>query len=689
MAFDLNIYFTGLCVFVPKGDRSQVDVLLIDTKNSGTDDKRNSGKKDAKQKEHVAVVQYNIRNRKSDLPNYPLFQDSEGEIKGLWLLDQERLSFENDDKFFPGKLDIDLDEVTGYPETKVDARSFNWIAPLCDKNGKIYKIDMKKLNNGIEGSGLNLLARMSLRSGSLRPACFSVDPVTNKFFIWEFMDRLQAVASVVLLKLRVDSDEVCLVAEKFKKQKPGIKRYLSLGPDPERQMDGISDPVEIWIMNREFDAICNQSAPGEKEFGLGNEESEFEHFRDALKGNVGEGVGGKNPVPKHTRGCAGNLNLDGCLDVAMRKIYFPLCSGEKWPSGNCPPSRAEDSSPENSLITVKLNNEKKTFARLRLSYRNVLDKLKDHHSIAAIDIGAIEPKDDSENLAVRVHITKALSQEEQAVVEEFGAVVISPVADSEDVPKAKIKKNPEKKNLIQPGESIGRKDRNSGTLGAIVKDRVTGKLGVLSCWHVLAHSRASDGDRIIQPGVSEGGHIHEDWVASLASMKRMPRPDRDGDAAFAIFRDSLDKDLEAKQQGLDVVVENVKKVALEHVGETVVKSGRATGVTRGRIDGIGTYFVTFEDSIGRVGVEGFRIIPTTELSVDENIEISLPGDSGAIWVLEKDKTTGVGLHFEGEKNENPLAEHAIACHLPRVMERLNIELVKGSTIAAKRDQTAA
>lgn len=63
----------------------------------------------------------------------------------------------------------------------------------------------------------------------------------------------------------------------------------------------------------------------------------------------------------------------------------------------------------------------------------------------------------------------------------------------------------------QPGMSIGHYKISAGTFGAVVKDRSTGELLILSNNHVLANitdgsdGRAALGDPILQPGIYDGG----------------------------------------------------------------------------------------------------------------------------------------------------------------------------------------
>lgn len=66
------------------------------------------------------------------------------------------------------------------------------------------------------------------------------------------------------------------------------------------------------------------------------------------------------------------------------------------------------------------------------------------------------------------------------------------------------------------GISIGHYKITAGTLGAIVKDKQTGKRVILSNNHVLANSNdATQGDNILQPGPFDGGNPTEDVIAQL------------------------------------------------------------------------------------------------------------------------------------------------------------------------------
>lgn len=76
--------------------------------------------------------------------------------------------------------------------------------------------------------------------------------------------------------------------------------------------------------------------------------------------------------------------------------------------------------------------------------------------------------------------------------------------------------------VIPGGVSIGHYQITSGTLGAVVTDRITGEKLILSNNHVLANSNAAQvGDPVLQPGPSDGGQNPGDVVARLERFVRL------------------------------------------------------------------------------------------------------------------------------------------------------------------------
>ena len=210
---------------------------------------------------------------------------------------------------------------------------------------------------------------------------------------------------------------------------------------------------------------------------------------------------------------------------------------------------------------------------------------------------------------------------------------------------------------LQPGISVANSRLSAGTLGMFVIDKLSGKPAILSNCHVLGGSL---GDSIVQPGPVDGGKAPRDTVAKLERMIL----DQDGDAAIAILTNSRPFDPTAID--LNIIPDSI---ALPQNGDIVVKSGRTTKVTRGKIVGMGVYPMEFPGA-RVVRINGFMIVPIS--SSNKVAEISYTGDSGSIWIKEGTRTA-VGLNFSGEPESSPLADYALACFISRVFFRLKIQ----------------
>lgn len=65
------------------------------------------------------------------------------------------------------------------------------------------------------------------------------------------------------------------------------------------------------------------------------------------------------------------------------------------------------------------------------------------------------------------------------------------------------------------GISVGRPDRQSGTLGCVVRRRSDGMVCLLTAGHVLTAAGATRNDVVLSPGASDGGRDPEARIASL------------------------------------------------------------------------------------------------------------------------------------------------------------------------------
>lgn len=222
---------------------------------------------------------------------------------------------------------------------------------------------------------------------------------------------------------------------------------------------------------------------------------------------------------------------------------------------------------------------------------------------------------------------------------------------------------------IMPGISASNKSVTAGTIGCIVFDRQNGTPYILSNWHVLQGPRGNIGDEIVQPGP------HDDNRVDLNRLGQLVRSHLGaaGDCAVA--------SIEARSYQQDILELDVKAEQLgePELGDTVVKSGRTTGVTHGTVTRVHTMVkIDYGDPVGEKSIGGFEI-GLDQDNLPGNGEISQGGDSGSVWLFKASngKPTKVmaGLHFAGEGPNDP-NEHAIACYARSIFEKLEISLSK-------------
>ena len=192
-----------------------------------------------------------------------------------------------------------------------------------------------------------------------------------------------------------------------------------------------------------------------------------------------------------------------------------------------------------------------------------------------------------------------------------------------------------------------------GTLGGKVYDRVTGEEMILSNWHVLAGDwRARRGQLIYQPGRLDGGT----FASTSAYLTRDAMGDN-LDAAVATLTGQ--RRLVNEQLGLGTVT----GVGYAQLGTDVIKSGRSSHITRGRIVEI--------NSIARMRYGYLERLIRDVIIIDplNGGEVSRPGDSGSWWLTLGTKQA-VGLHFAG----SDLPERALAISMQAVLNALNVEI---------------
>lgn len=309
-------------------------------------------------------------------------------------------------------------------------------------------------------------------------------------------------------------------------------------------------------------------------------------------------------------------------------------------------------------------------------YDEVLARYAHRDNVTGIDVGyKYKDGERTDTLSIRLHVKEKIPKSalEAAVLfpDEIKGFPIDVIQGNYKVGAQKeliseATNRTTRFSRLQPGISVAHTDVSAGTLGMFVRDKRSGKPAILSNWHVLAGSASAvPGDAIVQPGPYDGGRSPRDVVGTLERMIL----DKDGDAAIAVVNNARPFNPSIIDLGI-----TPDSLADPQIGDEVVKSGKTTQVTRGLVDGKGRYFITYP--IGRVGIDGFIIVPRSEDKPTNN-EISMGGDSGSIWI--KDGTrTAVGLHFAGETDPRPSEEHAIACFMTKVFSRLDIQPLSAS-----------
>ncbi|HHU93188.1 MAG TPA: hypothetical protein GXZ20_08670 [Halanaerobiaceae bacterium] len=243
----------------------------------------------------------------------------------------------------------------------------------------------------------------------------------------------------------------------------------------------------------------------------------------------------------------------------------------------------------------------------------------------------------------------------------------------------------------QPGISIGHYQVSAGTFGALVRDRETGKPLILSNNHVLANisnghdNRAQKDDPILQPGAYDSGKNPADVIAYLERFVPLYPGEGEAECKIALAVEKManffvhllrpDYNFKLLKEGRTNLVDcavarpvsdqaispeilgigQVKGIAEPEVDMAVQKSGRTTGVTRGKIIAVAaTVNVSMNEYETATFEDQFITTPMSEA-----------GDSGSL-VLNMDNAA-VGLLFAGS------GKATICNRIKNVMEALSIK----------------
>jgi hypothetical protein len=203
------------------------------------------------------------------------------------------------------------------------------------------------------------------------------------------------------------------------------------------------------------------------------------------------------------------------------------------------------------------------------------------------------------------------------------------------------------------GGSVGHVRVTAGTLGCFVTPAAGARNEdfILSNNHVLANENdAAAGDAVLQPGKADGGHAGRDVVGELSRFVRLKPKNNRVDAALASLKDGI----EYYPNWLEGIGEITgQRDSPPEIGERVMKVGRTTGVTVGRISAVEIDDLLVEYDMGVLSFNG-----QIEIAREGSEAFSLGGDSGSLIVDRQRKA--IGLLFAGNDADvtyaNPIQE---------------------------------
>jgi len=291
------------------------------------------------------------------------------------------------------------------------------------------------------------------------------------------------------------------------------------------------------------------------------------------------------------------------------------------------------------------------------------DRLKRFPNVIGVGVGhEIVGGKRTDRVAIRVYVRKKLPKDQLApdavlpdTLDGFPVDVIEDEFWIHQQPPITLAERVVAHTFLRGGISIGNLLLGgAGTLGVSVFDNRTGQEMLLSNWHVLCGSDTCQArEPIIQPGAFDNG-TQTDLVAEL--VRAVLSANVDAAIAQPLGQRPLSKEV------WDLGFVEASDVA--QLGSVLRKSGRSSGFTLG----------TVSDISADVDVNGYPEGAhhfVDQIVIDGSF-ISIPGDSGSVWV--NDATHVVGLNFAGSSSR------AIANHIDAVFAQLDVNLDPGMSV---------
>ena len=259
--------------------------------------------------------------------------------------------------------------------------------------------------------------------------------------------------------------------------------------------------------------------------------------------------------------------------------------------------------------------------------------------------------------------------------------------------KVLITSRTERKRPAMPGLSIGHYKVTAGTFGAVVYDRDTGHPLILSNNHVLANTssrsnpRAEKGDPILQPGKYDKGTVKDiigyleryaplsmsvttkeykpKGFSRILSKLRGKSKSGEPNRQIPVFNPKAENIVDcavAVPISNDVISDKILKIGRirgigdPQLGDLVQKSGRTTGLTKGRVR-------TLDATVSVAMGANEQAVFSNQLILDH---MSEGGDSGSLVLDMGDRA--VGLLFAGSR------EVTVCNPIDAVLDALNVTL---------------
>ncbi|MNX30250.1 hypothetical protein D3C86_604090 [compost metagenome] len=256
--------------------------------------------------------------------------------------------------------------------------------------------------------------------------------------------------------------------------------------------------------------------------------------------------------------------------------------------------------------------------------------------IHAVGVGLHNPKTPRSGAAIIVYTDKALTanasrKPSRITFSKNGKKIAVPIV-YKSTPRFRSHALARKSftDRIRPviaGYSVGT-PAASGTVGLIISSRTGRQKYIFSNNHVLNETNSSLFSVTLQPGGADGGTDPKDKVGRLDRFIKLSNTKTNYiDAATSLpIRNSLLSPRYAKVGVLPGYVTSYQ------IGDKFKKVGRTTGLVSGTVDSIHTDVKISYEGYADLGTVTFK----NQTVIKSPRPISLPGDSGSVWLTSKD-----------------------------------------------------